>query len=150
MTKFPNLPNDQIGVGNKNLRHPERSEANDFRFSQRPCPSVVEGPSRFDSEMTAMDSALFKHSHSRRRSITTSSVTPTAAFRPPGSFDFGSAGRHGKTNFPLAFAQDDGALVLFLFLVPKLYLGTHLYAQFHCPTVTRHTRVAATATSERP
>ena len=106
------------------VRHPERSGAIDFLFSEHPYPSVVEGPCRFDSEMTATDSALSMHGHSRRPSITTPSVTHNAAFMPHRSFDFGSVGRHGKTHLPLASAQDDGALVFPL--VPKLHLGTHL------------------------
>ena len=135
------------------VRHPERSEAIDFLSPQRQRPSAVEGPRRFDSEMTATDFFLFMHSRSRRLSITTPSGMPTSAFRPCRSFDSGSLLRRAVTASQrnncraqhLAFAQDDGALVFSL--ISKLYLGTHLSAQFHCPTVARHTRVAVTATN---
>jgi hypothetical protein len=116
------------------VRHPERSETKDFLFSQRPRPSAVEGPSRFDSKITSMNSFLYAHRPFCRLSVTTSGP-PAAAFMPHRSFDFGSARRHDETHLPFAFAQDDGALVFPL--VPKLYLGTHLSAQFHCPTVAR-------------
>jgi hypothetical protein len=95
------------------VRHPERSEAKDFLFSQRLCPSAVEGPCRLDSKSTAANSFLSMHSPSRRLSVTTPASTPTVALRPRRSFDFGSARRHGKTHLPLAFAQDDGAFVFF-------------------------------------
>jgi hypothetical protein len=109
------------------VRHPERSEAKDFLFSQRPCSSAVEGPRRFDSEMTATDLPLSMHSPYCSLSVMTPSVTPTAGLRPCRSFDFGSAWRHGKTHLPLAFAQDDGAFVFFLvskFAALRRSLGT--------------------------
>jgi hypothetical protein len=93
------------------IRHPERSEANGFLFSCRTHPSAVEGPRRFDAEMTATDSFGFMHGPRRRLSLTASSVALTVQVTPRRSFDFGSATRPRKTGLPLAFAQDDGTLV---------------------------------------
>jgi hypothetical protein len=117
------------------VRHPERSEAKDFLFSQPPRPSAVEGPSRFDSKIALMNSFLYARRPLCGLSVTTPSGPPAAAFMPHRSFDCGSARRDDEPHLPFAFAQDDGALVFSL--VPKLYLGTHLSAQFHCPTVAR-------------
>jgi len=96
---------------NFHVRHPERSEAKDFLSTWWMRPSAVEGPGRFDSGINATDSSLSLRSHYRRLSMRTSSGTHHLAPGPRRSFDFGSATRQGKTDLPLAFAQDDGALV---------------------------------------
>ena len=93
------------------VRHPERSEAKDFLSSHGPRPSAVEGPSRSDANLTATGPARFLPGPSRRLSLTTSSVAPTAPFTPRRSFNSGSATRHHKTPLPLASAQDDGTLI---------------------------------------
>jgi len=107
MTKFPNLPNDQIGVGNKNLRHPERSEANDLFF-----------PSRLTRAQSKDLAALPFDYRSGLRSLHAGPMSrlgtemPFSVGTPTGwttrSFDSGSAKRIGKTPVPLACAQDDG------------------------------------------
>ncbi len=98
-------------------RHPERSEvlrtAVSFSEALLHCAaaSAVEGPGPFDSVMPAADLFPSTQGYFRRFLVTMPSGLPTTAFLPGRSFDFGSAGLNGKTHLPLAFAQDDGALI---------------------------------------
>jgi len=93
-----------------NIRHPERSEANDFLSSHRPRPSAVEGPGRFILRATAPESLGIARGTLRRLPGTTSSVAHDVPLTPPRSFDSGSASRPGKIHLPLASAQDDGMI----------------------------------------
>jgi hypothetical protein len=136
------------------VRHPEQSEAESILFPIRLRPSLVEGPRRSYRRAFVKVCALFAQGHSRRLwGIKPHSDSRSARLGPRRSFDFGSITRNAQTNLPLAFAQDDGALVFGDFaklsesvvapqpdveaarlpLVPKLHLGTSLSPQLRCP-----------------
>jgi hypothetical protein len=109
MTKFPNSPNCQMNTGSKNLRHPERSEANDLFV-----PSSLTRAQSKDLVALSCDDRTGTNSlyagPVRRLGKVMPSPTPIPTDCATRSFDFGSATPSCKTRIALAFAQDDGIL----------------------------------------
>ena len=90
------------------IRHPERSEAENFLFREQPCPSAAEGPSYFCDLTRAADSVCLMRSRHAASWYQWLFLSQYFSFLQPRSFDSGSAESAGNRGQPLAFAQDDG------------------------------------------
>jgi hypothetical protein len=95
--------------GNKKLRHPERSEANDFVLPWR----LIRAQSKDPANFTGGNRDRFRGMRGQSRPANAAQElfwggTSRSSSRRR-SFDYGSAQFSGQTPLPLAFAQDDGA-----------------------------------------
>jgi len=119
MTKFPISPNFQMEAGDQNVRHPERSEANDLFSPSGLIRAQSKDLATFSRDVrSGMNSP---HAGPARR-LGKEMPFPNATCngRTTRSFDFGSATPFGKTPVPLAFAQDDGFFkTYFSFRAPR-------------------------------
>ena len=99
-----NLPRSQ-----KNLRHPERSEANDFLSPSSLTRAQSKDLAHFSGNHGSGAESL-QAGPARRHEMTMPFGTAARASKTTRSFDCGSVHLGRKTNTLLASAQDDGAL----------------------------------------